>query len=178
MSAHLKQEASLKIANTVCNFDIFKNSEIFAAYLAFHNEVDPAPIINCVWQKHKACYVPFLKNNEMLFVKYEQEDELIKNHYGILEPVFNANKVISPKEIDLVITPLVGFDTNGNRLGAGGGYYDRTFDFLKNSPRKKPYLLGIAYDFQKLQNFTPQKWDVPLNMIVTEKNIYSCASSF
>jgi 5-formyltetrahydrofolate cyclo-ligase len=69
--------------------------------------------------------------------------------------------------------PLVAFDPSGNRLGMGGGFYDRTFSYLRN--RKfwtKPLLIGIAYEFQRLDSLTPSPWDVPLQAIATEKSLH------
>lgn len=173
LSSSQIQQVSIKITNTVCNLEIFKTSKIIASYIAFNSEVDPEQITNCIWQANKSCYLPFVKDDKMLFLKYEREDRLIKNRVGILEPIFNENKIISPEKIDLVITPLVGFDIHCNRLGTGKGYYDRTFAFLKKSSQHRPFLLGLAYEFQKTSIITPQKWDVPLDMIITEEKNYT-----
>jgi len=110
----------------------------------------------------------------MLFIKYEEGEQLIKNRLGILEPIFDAKKIIYPQKIDLVIVPLVGFDENANRLGNGGGYYDRTFIFKKQQPNK-PYLIGIGYECQKIPSLDIKDWDVPMDMIVTESFFYTCA---
>ncbi len=75
--------------------------------------------------------------------------------------------------MDLVLIPLVGFDADGNRLGMGAGFYDRTFAFLQQNKRPtKPYLLGIAYEIQKIDQIIAETWDVRLDGIVTEKNFY------
>jgi len=67
--------------------------------------------------------------------------------------------------------PLVAFDLTGNRLGRGGGYYDRTFAFMREKHRNHPYLLGLAYHWQQIDALPREDWDIPLAGIVTEKAI-------
>lgn len=172
LSITIQQDIAIKITLTICQLPIFKASKFIAAYLPFNGEVDARPLIKNIWQEHKRCYLPVIKNDQMLFVQYVENDQLIKNHFGILEPPYSDKKIIQPEELDLVIVPLVGFDKNANRLGTGGGYYDRTFIFKKQKPNSKPYLLGIAYELQKLTSLTPNVWDVPMDMIVTEERSY------
>jgi 5-formyltetrahydrofolate cyclo-ligase len=172
LTENIRQEISFKITNIVRKLEIFNNSKTIAIYIPFNGEVDSTSLINHIWQECKQCYIPLIKKDAMFFIQYKKEDPLIKNYCGILEPIFDPDKLISPEKLDLVITPLVGFDSQGNRLGTGGGYYDRTFAFLKNPLRHRPYLLGIAYEFQKLEQLIPQEWDIALDMVVTEKEVY------
>ena len=99
---------------------------------------------------------------------------MYKNRYGIPEPAHpNKARNFPLRSLDLVLMPLVGFDTQGNRLGMGGGYYDRSFAFLhRHSHWRKPHLMGTAYEFQRLSKLDAQPWDVPLDAIVTEANLY------
>ena len=97
------------------------------------------------------------------------------NRLGIEEPL--GQRTISARRLDLVFLPLVGFDRRGVRLGAGGGYYDRAFEFRRwrrfwHAPR----LIGIAYSFQQLDGITPAAHDVLLDAVVTEKGILRCAT--
>ena len=79
---------------------------------------------------------------------------------------------ITHQNIDIILMPLVAFDTNGNRIGSGAGYYDRTFSFLRDKNRASPYLIGLAFELQKISQIVADPWDVPLNLIVTEKKVY------
>ncbi|WP_308159728.1 5-formyltetrahydrofolate cyclo-ligase [Coxiella-like endosymbiont of Rhipicephalus sanguineus] len=81
-------------------------------------------------------------------------------------------KLISIADLDLIFLPLVVFDKRGNRLGRGAGYYDRALAPLKDRAFKKPVLVGIAYNFQKINKIPIEKWDVPLNFVITEKTTY------
>lgn len=189
LSITAKQTAAAKIATVILELPIFKTSKFIATYLAFNNEVDTQILIDSIWQQQKICYLPLVDkpnafqnlarrktegrvtSDQMLFIRYEKNDQLIKNRFGILEPLFNAKKIIKPEELDLVIMPLVGFDEKANRLGTGGGFYDRTFDFKKQKLQVLPYLIGIAYELQKLRTIVPMDWDVPMDMVVTESGV-------
>lgn len=174
LTPDFQQQAAIKVANFISNTNIFRNSTRIAAYFPVRGEMDPRPLIKQAWQENKTCYLPIIMNNhKLLFAEYNKNDLLINNVYSIPEPCRETRKLINPRNLDMVIVPLIAFDINGNRLGTGAGYYDRTFAFTKQSQRgNKPYLIGIAYEFQKTSGLSPQSWDVPLNMIVTETRIY------
>lgn len=149
---------------------IFQQSQRIACYLAFKDEFDSSPIIEAIWQAKKHCYLPVLKDNNgkiLDFVKYHYGDALRLNQYGIFEPV-NPSP-IEPDKLDLVIAPLIAFDLHGNRLGTGGGYYDRTFAFLRENESNKPTLIGLGYAAQQAKALPSDPWDVVLQGVVTER---------
>ena len=140
--------------------------------MAFRDEVNAMPIIQAIWQANKICYLPVLqKNKHLFFVRYDENDSLTLNHYGIFEPS-DLSKKISTQNLDMVIVPLVAFDATGHRLGTGGGYYDRTFSFLQQSYLHKPYMLGLAYAIQQADHLPTDLWDKALDGVVTEKKVY------
>ena len=100
----------------------------------------------------------------MEFYKWFKNDPLLLNKYGIPEPV-NNNKVYP----DILLVPLVAFDKDLNRLGYGGGFYDRYIQ--KISKIKKVFKVGLAFSFQKLKNIPSNKYDKKLDLIITEKDI-------
>lgn len=164
-----QQQAAKKVANSIINKDIYQKSQYIAAYIAVQGEVDPLPLMQHAWSANKICYLPILtKERKLLFAKYEPNDPLINNRYNIPEP--QPDNLINPQDLDLVITPLVAFDKDNNRLGTGAGYYDRTFAFIKETKNHKPYLIGIAYELQKVAELSPDPWDIPLDIIVTGQN--------
>lgn len=173
LSLEIQHDAAAKVATILCNLPIFKTSKYIAIYHAFNNEIETQLLIKNIWHEQKKCYLPVIKNKQMFFIQYKKNDQLIKNKFGIFEPPFDIKKIIKPNKLDLVIVPIVGFDEKNNRLGTGGGYYDKTFAFKKSQKNIKPYLIGIAYELQKLPFLLTNAWDVPMNMIVTEKNCYS-----
>lgn len=108
----------------------------------------------------------------MHFARFRTGDRLRRNRFGIYQPSAGRATHISPKRIDMVLAPLVGFDDTGRRLGMGGGYYDRCFQFLLNSRRTRPCLVGIAFECQRIADFGTADWDVPLKLVITEDNVY------
>ena len=165
--------ASAIITEQLSQQPIFLRSQTIASYQAIQHEIDPSALIYKAWQIKKNCYLPVLQGQELLFCAYQADTLLKKNLFNIPEPPLASNGCIPPEDIDLVLVPLVGFTEKGQRLGMGAGFYDRSFAFLLNSPRPtRPFLLGLAYEWQKLTAFTEKKWDVPLNAVITEKQIY------
>ena len=109
------------------------------------------------------------------FVPLRPGANLQPNRYGIPEPEHGATDLLAPQDIDLVLVPLTAFDRSGRRLGMGGGYYDRSFDFLRGAPRPaQPLLVGIGYAFQEVATLPAQDWDVALDFIATEKELIDC----
>jgi len=95
------------------------------------------------------------------------------NQFGIAEPMVSPRYYLRADALDLLLVPLVAFDVNGNRLGMGGGFYDRTLAYLKRRQHWcRPYLLGIAHDFQRVESLKRADWDIPLQAILTNKSFY------
>ena len=147
-----------------------------AFYMPFNNEVDPAALLHYGLEHHKRCYLPILDPEipeQLVFASFAADDPLVDNRYGIKEPIYHADNIIAPEMLELVFVPLVGFDVQGNRLGMGAGYYDRTFAFVKQSDAPIPRLIGLAYESQKITAIEPMLWDVKLDGIITEADFYS-----
>lgn len=108
------------------------------------------------------------------FAPWQAGQDIQPNRYGIPEPVAPA-ELLEPFQLDLVLLPLLAFDRRGNRLGYGGGYYDRSFAFLKEQARPtEPLLVGIGYAFQELPGIEAADWDVPLDYIATDQELIDC----
>jgi 5-formyltetrahydrofolate cyclo-ligase len=111
-----------------------------------------------------------LRGMTMTFAELAPGALLAANFFGILEP--KVGRKIEARRLDLVLTPLVAFDDRGVRLGVGRGYYDRAFKFLRHRSRwRRPKLLGVAYELQRVAPLTPSSWDVPLWGVVTEARV-------
>jgi len=96
---------------------------------------------------------------------------------GIPEPV-DTNASLAPDAMDVVLVPLLGFDRRGHRLGFGGGYYDRSFAFLRDLERpSKPLLVGIGYALQEIDRIEPEDWDVRLDYVATERELIDCINA-
>lgn len=180
LSPSQRHQAALALCNRIAALPIFASSRHIAGYLAVDGEMDPAPLLAHALEQGKRMYLPVLIDNPqapMLFAPYQPDVKLKPNRFGILEPDVPMTQFLEPQQLDLVLTPLVGFDAKGTRLGMGGGFYDRTFAFRRDVGCLQPYLLGVAYELQKLEELTPQPWDIPLDGIATEQALYEPVAS-
>ncbi|WP_422413198.1 MULTISPECIES: 5-formyltetrahydrofolate cyclo-ligase [unclassified Endozoicomonas] len=173
LSAEQQLTAAKKLSSVVCNSEAFRHSQHIALYLANDGEIDPGFIAEAIWEQDKFCYLPVLDQEQpekMYFQLYRPNTRMVENRYGIAEPELDLEKTVKAEALDLVLMPLTGFDEQGNRLGMGAGYYDRTFAFLEN--RSKPILMGLAHECQKVSSIPAADWDVPMKSIATEKQLY------
>lgn len=175
ISPEKRELAAQAIVKYVIQCDAFKQAKYIAAYCAIPDEINPSAIIEAAFALGKQIYLPVLKldgSHTLEFASYTPEMRLIPNRYGILEP---QNPVINMEAhaLDLVLVPLLGFDLQGNRLGMGKGYYDITF---KKSDKPRPFLLGLAFECQKVDSIPIEDNDVKLSAIATEKNWYTTHS--
>lgn len=172
-----RQRRAEALAGHLFKQAVFSNSRRIAVYWPADGEVDITAITSRAWALGKQVYLPVLvphRHNRLWFARYRPDTALVSNRFGIPEPENVHRLRVAACAIDLVLTPLVGFDHNGNRLGMGGGYYDRSFAFLRRRRVwRSPRLVGIAYDFQQLPQLPPQPWDVPLTAVVTDRGWHS-----
>ncbi len=177
LSATAQQRASQAIINNLANSQLFRNSQRIAGFLSNDSEPDLTPLMQRAWQQKKQWHLPVIglpNVNHLWFAPYKENDPLVHNRFGIGEPDTPLHETTRSYGLDLVLMPLVAFDTNGNRLGMGKGYYDRTLKFLRLRKHwRKPRLVGIAYELQKFEQLPFQPWDIPLDAIVTEKSVYN-----
>ncbi|OOG24799.1 5-formyltetrahydrofolate cyclo-ligase [Thioalkalivibrio denitrificans] len=176
LSADEQARRSAEIARHVIRSALFNRATHVAVYIPCRGEVDPLPVAAAARARGKRLYLPVLDPahpHRLWFLPWHARERLQPNRYGIPEPVAPRGRRVSPRHLDLVLAPLVGFDRHGNRLGMGGGYYDTTFAFLAQRRHwQKPRLLGMAYAFQEVDDLTPEPWDVPLTAIATESGIF------
>jgi len=160
--------ASEKICSAVAAASFFQRARLIACYLPTAEEVDTWPLIERAWRMKKRIFAPITKKNRPLtFAEIRPSTELTSSDYGLLEPA--PEEIIEPRRLDLCISPLVAFDSRGNRIGMGGGYYDRTFRFLKGREHFfHPKLVGVAFDCQRVEKILASAWDIRLFQVVTE----------
>ncbi|MGV6826496.1 MAG: 5-formyltetrahydrofolate cyclo-ligase [bacterium] len=153
----------------------FKNARNVAAYIPVGGEIDPLAMFAQHSQPLPQILLPVLRPfgpSRLWFAKWQPGDPLLINRYGIPEPYVDKN-MINAWAIDVVLMPLVAVDRSGNRLGMGGGYYDRSFAFkLKRNHFNKPMLVGYAHAFQLVDKLESNSWDVPLDALITDKQTY------
>jgi 5-formyltetrahydrofolate cyclo-ligase len=173
LTPEARRLASVAAALTLCGSPAYRDARRIAVYLAMDGELDPMPFVMRARSDGREVYLPVLppKEGPMSFRLYLPDSQLATNRFGIPEPV-SAEGGRMAKDMDLVVTPLVGFDLEGNRLGMGAGFYDRTFGFLKRTQPPRPLLIGYAYDCQKVDALGAESWDVPLHGVATEQQFY------
>jgi 5-formyltetrahydrofolate cyclo-ligase len=170
MDAHQRESFAISAAKILQSHVVFQSSQHIGCYLALEDEFDCTPIINTVFSQGKCCYLPLLtKDKKLEFAVYHAGDSLQLNQYHIYEPT--VRHFFPVKNLELVLLPFVGIDKEGNRLGRGSGYYDKTFSFVKRSFKSKPFLLGIGYECQKTDHLPHDAWDVKLNGVLTEHSL-------
>jgi 5-formyltetrahydrofolate cyclo-ligase len=138
-----------------------------ALYLTNDGEISPHLLCEFFWQQNIPTYLPVVQGKQLTFARYTAETIWQENIFGIKEPV--TTEYLSANELDIVLLPLVGFDSKGGRLGMGGGFYDRTFANKRSD--EKPLLIGLAHDCQEVKSLPIEGWDVPLQAILTPKQI-------
>ncbi len=146
-----------------------------ALYLSNDGELDTAPLLAHLQKLSKTLYLPVLHPfcaGYLLFQRYDANTLMTVNKFGIAEPKPDVSAIILPAQLDIIFMPLVAFDSQGHRLGMGGGFYDRTLASLPQDGQK-PLLIGLAHPCQQVDAVPAEAWDVPLPMVLTPEKIWS-----
>jgi 5-formyltetrahydrofolate cyclo-ligase len=142
-----------------------QNVNKIGGYYPSNYEIDDLEILDLLDKQNYQISLPIVKkNNQMNFYKWSNKDPLKINKFGIPEPI--SSKILYP---DIMLVPLVGYDDNLNRLGYGGGFYDRYIE--KIDKIKRVTKIGLAFSFQKIKSVPINKYDKKLDFIITEKKI-------
>ncbi|WP_142502659.1 5-formyltetrahydrofolate cyclo-ligase [Klebsiella sp. 2680] len=138
-----------------------------AVFLSFDGELDTQPLIDQLWRAGKRVFLPVLhpfSPGNLLFLHYHPHSDLVVNRLKIHEPRLDVRDVLPLSQLDVLITPLVAFDAVGQRLGMGGGFYDRT---LQNWRQYYLQPVGYAHDCQQVEALPAEQWDIPLPAVIT-----------
>lgn len=165
-----RDSASRQIADKVVRSSWFRRSKLVACYLPVEGEVDTWPLIDRAWRMKKRIFAPVIgKKFTMQFREVDADSTLKTNRYGLQEPL--DGEPVELRSLDIVLTPVVAFDDDGNRIGMGGGYFDRAFSFLKHRQFLiHPKLIGLAFSCQRVEKITPNPWDIRLFRLVDESS--------
>jgi 5-formyltetrahydrofolate cyclo-ligase len=176
LSAAERRTASARVTANLAAMRWFRVSGRVACYLTSDGEVDTGEIIERLWRMRKDVFLPVLsrlRHDRLWFAPAIPGMKLVPNRYGIPEPHVETRELVRAQELDLVLLPLVAFDKNGNRLGRGAGFYDRSLAFLRHRRYlRTPRTLGLAYDFQRVPKIAADPWDVALDGVVTDRSVY------
>lgn len=172
LSAQQQQTAAKSLYRQLAQQPVFRRAQQVAFYLACDGEVSPDLLLQAALKQGKQVYLPVIApwpKHKMVFQQLLPNEQWEKNCYGIVQPCWNPQRQRPIWTLDLLCMPLVGFDKSGNRLGMGGGYYDRALaPMVANEHMTMPTLLGLAHACQEVEQIPLQSWDVPLHAVVTD----------
>ena len=174
-SPHARRSGSRRVCAWIARSAWFRRSRTLSAYWPIEGELDLRPLIRIALEQGKRVYLPVVDPvaRVLRFARYRPERGLRVSGYGLSEPRAGRDERIDPRRLDLVLLPLVGFDRHGTRLGMGGGYYDRTFAGVRSAAAtRRPRLVGVAYELQRLGELERAPWDVPIDAVVTDRACY------
>jgi 5-formyltetrahydrofolate cyclo-ligase len=176
------QRAHARLVTRTLRRDMpFQRARRIAAYWPTDGELDPRLLIREALGRGKAAYLPVLRRglgdrgaNRLWFARFMPGERMHPNRFGIPEPRLKGRHVRPPRHLDVLLVPLVGFDADGHRIGMGGGYYDRTLAYLHGRRHwRRPRLIGIAHECQRVDRIEQRAWDIPLDAVATERRIYA-----
>lgn len=166
-----KAAADRAICRRIQTLGAYRKARSIAVYLAFDGEPSLKALADAAARHGKQLFAPVLLREGMRFARLASGAAMGRNMFGIDEP--SPDRLVDARMLDLVLTPLVAFDSRGARLGMGRGYYDRAFHFLRHRRHwSRPKLVGIGYSFQHVPHLELQAWDIPLWAAVTEAQIH------
>lgn len=161
--------AAQKVIHRVLADARIQSARTIALFLSFDGEIDTRPLIKALWETGKKIYLPVLHPfifGQLLFSYYSVSTPLIINKLRICEPRLDLTVLQPAAQLDILFTPLVAFDSFGQRIGMGGGFYDRILQHW--CPETGFFPIGLAHDCQHIRKALPvEKWDIPLPEIIT-----------
>lgn len=161
-----RKRAANAVRDNIAEIKILKSAEIVAGYLSLRGEVDLGEALKRLVDQGVTVTVPRVADDDLEFVEWLPTTATTTGAFGISEPV--GTRVRGPAAHDVVLAPLVAFDRSGARIGQGGGFYDRCFGRLGD---ERPTLIGIAHDFQEVEQIPTEVWDVALDAVVTDSRL-------
>lgn len=177
LSSGASARASVAIVQHLLRLEAFRRARSVAGYWPVDGEPDILEALLIVHARGDIALLPVLDRRgagTMRFARWQPGGPLIRNRYGIPEPVNGNRRFYRPLDVDLVVAPVVTFDSRGHRLGQGGGFYDRAFASVIGRHRPWAPLVGVAYDHQRVPSLEAAPWDVSLDIVITEKSIWRC----
>lgn len=172
LSPSQQDNAAIRIAERLERHHNILIAKRISVYLAVDGEIGTHYLIQSLWRLGKDVYLPILHPftpRQLLFQRYTKETPMLQNSFGLLQPKLDVTQVIATEKLDIIITPLVAFDAEKNRIGMGGGYYDR---ILANYSATSRYPIGVAHECQRITHVPIQPWDIVLAEIITPDNHY------
>lgn len=176
LSITQRRQAASGLLRRVTRDPAWRNARNIGLFWPCDGEIDVRPLWATAWREQRRVFIPIISaNGHMRFSLVTPRTMLVANKFGIPEPAAGHRMYLPATQLHLVLVPLVGFDASGNRIGMGGGYYDRCFARQISMARSRPLLAGVAFDTQRVGHIETESWDVPLRRVFTERHCYRCA---
>ena len=166
------RELSRRITQRLLGVLASQAAQTLATYASINNEVD----VSALWTERADlthCLPAMMADSTLVFRRIDATSQLATGRFGIPTPQAAQCAVVALYDIDIVVVPLVVFDSDCQRIGMGGGYYDRTFATRRQGEQQRPLLIGAAYESQRTDKIIARSWDVRLDCVVTETQTYT-----
>lgn len=164
--------AAEAVAKQLLLLPALQGADTVAGYWAIGGELPLHVLMARLPVRTRYCLPMLQPDRTLRFAPWRTGDAIVANRYGIPEPA-QVTRTLAPDALDVVLLPLLGFTRNGHRIGTGGGWYDRSFSFRHDSP-VPPLLIGVGFVCQQVDAYDAQEWDVPLDAVVTERELLLC----
>jgi 5-formyltetrahydrofolate cyclo-ligase len=165
--------AAVRAVHRLWSLPMMARARSLALYLPAGSELDCTPLAVQAWRRGRAVFLPVISGNALRFAPFVAASELRLNRFGIPEPIAPVRQWRRALQLDVIVAPLVAFDIEGQRLGMGAGYYDRTLDFTRRrSCASRPHFIALAFEAQKVATLPSASWDIRLDAVITESSTY------
>lgn len=171
LSASQQKIAARELARRLASLPFLQKAKRIALYWPMDGEIDPRALRQLKHFSRHEFHLPVLQNfpgNTLRFARWQPSGKMQPNRFGIPEP--RHSRPLPARRMDAILMPLTGFDAQGNRLGMGGGFYDRTLAFRQRRGQCRPTLIGIAHACQQVGELAAAAWDIPLDWVVTDRH--------
>ena len=164
-----KEQADVAVAvrTRLARIVALERAQVVGGYRAIRGEVDLDAALTRLHDGGAMVTVPRVSGDRLDFMPWSPTSETIAGSFGIYEPINGEPLPLS--QHDVVLVPLVAFDETGQRLGQGGGFYDRA---IAAAGASRPLLIGVAHAFQQVRSVPVEAWDMPLDAVVTEERVH------
>jgi 5-formyltetrahydrofolate cyclo-ligase len=173
LGAHERAAAGDNVRDRLRTLPVFSAAQRIGGYAAVASELSLGPTFDEAIRRGQSVYLPHVEHTapEMRFAHWNgQSRRLMVNRFGIPEPLVDVAELVAAESMDVILLPLLAFDGVGGRLGSGAGFYDRALAFRRERPAP-PWLIGIGFACQEVAQIPMAEWDVPLDLVVTEREV-------
>ena len=174
LSSSQQKIAARALALRLASLPALQHAQRIALYWPVDGEIDARRLASLPRFSHHHFYLPLMQSfptSILRFARWHPQQAMHRNRFNIPEP--RGRKTLSAQQMDVILLPLTGFDDRGNRIGMGGGFYDRTLAFKRRAgSRGKPVLIGVAHRCQQVPALATAEWDIGLNIVVTDQKTF------